>query len=334
MLPEPTHRAVLDPTRVCPLRCSFCYYHHERQAEHRPVEALISEIENHASQGCEAVDITGGEPLTYPFLIAVLDCCREHKLGVRIITSLTGPQPIFEAAVKRPVSWLVSMHGPSAVHDKLVGRTGARFTQHQRIPRLNKWDVNCVINQQNQEHILGTAEVILQAKAKSRPRVVNFINFNPHRGWAGSTETNKMVADLTVVYAQLDAAIELLERNNVAVNVRYFPLCRIPLRYRRTVCNDLHVAFDSGEWWNDIPKPVTLASAAAYGVRLSNRNELKTEPCASCALRMQCGGVNKHWYTAALQVYGDQLLPEKGEPDDTNALLYRQYNAVGLVPYH
>jgi hypothetical protein len=71
---------------------------------------------------------------------------------------------------------------------------------------------------------------------------VNFINMNPHHEWRDeSLAVQDVIADLRVVEPNLNAAIEYLESEGIGVNVRYYPMCRIAEKYRRTVCNDKHV---------------------------------------------------------------------------------------------
>ena len=132
----------------------------------------------------------------------------------------------------------------------------------------------------------------------------------------------------------MDEAIGVLEEANTGGNVRYYPMCRLAEQYRRCVCNDLHVAFDSGEWDYDI-QPKSFEAFRRYGEQLSGRTEEKGEPCRSCDLQNICGGANKWWHAASTAGHGEQLWPQfiSYNFDRTDIYRYRRDNGRGMAPH-
>ena len=167
-----------------------------------------------------------------------------------------------------------------------------------------------------------------------KPKVCNFINFNAFGPWLQSPEwieKGKLnVVDLRIATPILDEAIDILEENGVGVNVRYFPMCGLAERHRKNVCNDLHVAFDFGEWDNGVGGN-TLAIGENYGRSLSNRNELQTNPCAGCGIKNMCGGANRIWHQLAMQKFGTETLKQM-PPVVGDYWYYRRDNVMGLDP--
>jgi MoaA/NifB/PqqE/SkfB family radical SAM enzyme len=180
-----------------------------------------------------------------------------------------------------------------------------------------------VLNSFNEHEIIEVAKEM----AEFQPAIVNFINMNPHHGWqAKELETKQVIADLSVVEPQLNHAIQYLEQRDIGVNVRYYPMCCIAGDYRRTICNDLHVTFDPYEWDYAIT-PKTFEEYLAWGQRLSAAVEQSDEPCRSCGLYAQCGGVNKTFLKAA---GGKYVHPQQG-PGNDDFYHYRQSNIRTLV---
>lgn len=328
-----TKRAVIDPLRLCHLRCDFCYYLHGDMQSVRPWEDVRTELHRHAQRGSAAVDVTGGEPLRYPQIAELVAECKQLELSVRIISSLIAPSRVVADVLDAGVDgFLVSCHGSTpATHDAITHIRNGRSIQHERLNQIfgeATIDLNYVMVHRNQDEIERFASYCQVWK----PRVVNFINFNPHYQWRQNPQSIELIVDLSVAGPQLDTAIDVLEDKAVGVNVRYFPLCALRQDHWRNACNDLHVAFDTGEWSNAIPQ-LSHESAIAYGKRLTNANEEKGEPCCSCDLQWICGGANKHWHQASRQKFGEQLDPVMlaGEIDRRDAMVYRRTNRLGMI---
>lgn len=332
--PTVTKRAMIDPLRKCSLRCDFCYYLHGDMESVRPWAAVEKDVRDAASRGCNACDITGGEPMQYVDIVKLVALCVECGVMPRIITSLIGPEKHLDGCLNAGVAdWLISMHGAKEeTHNAIVHVPNARKLQIRRLEKISarmRYCCNYVMIADNQTEMDEWAQWVVSRERL--PRVVNFINFNPHYEWRRRPETAELIVDLAIAGPILDAAIDTLEAAGVGVNVRYFPMCALRDDHRRCVCNDLHVAFDSGEWDNAITHR-TEHGARVYGERLSQSNEEKGQPCNRCDAQWICGGANKHWHAASQQRYGEQLvplsLPGAGPKDFYH---YRQHNAAGMA---
>ena len=326
-----TNRGVIDPLRKCHLRCDFCYYLHSDLESVQPWPVVQAAVDEAVKRKDTHVDITGGEPLLYPDIVDLVAYALERNIRSRIISSLVAAPAVVENVIRAGLDdWLISMHGATAeTHNAIVHVDKARSIQEKRLSSIinhSQFDrgicFNYVMISRNQHEIADFAQYVL----RWRPRVVNFINFNPHYEWA--TRGGDVVCDLRITGPQLDQAIELLEDNDVGVNVRYFPMCHLEERHRKNVCNDLHVAFDSGEWSNGIENK-DYQTAYNYGVNLSNAIEEKNSPCSQCSHQWTCGGANKAWHAASNQRYGELLVPL------TTTVLsfdhYRKYNIKGMA---
>ena len=337
IVPTPTTRAVIDPSRRCGLRCRMCYYLHSDLKSVQPWSVAKGQLDRAVVRGNTCADVTGGEPMLYPQMNRLIWHAAKIGLRLRIITSLIAREQRYRDAIEGGVrNWLVSMHGLGVTHDTIVQYNGARAIQEKRLSVIREYgdsgddstiDFNCVVSRYNQGELAAFADYLLQWS----PRIVNFISFNPHHEWRTHKGSLDLVADLDVVQPQLVEAIRVLEEHGCGVNVRYYPMCRLPAEYRRCVCNDLHVAFDSGEWDYDI-QPKTVGAFRKWGIELSGNVEEKGPPCDGCELQWVCGGANAFWHAASSKRYGERLIPQRGtgvEPDDFYA--YRQCNMRGMA---
>ncbi len=309
--PAPTRRAVIDPLRKCSLSCKFCYYAHGEMESVRPWDEVRPEIDAAKRRGDIALEITGGEPLEYPWLLDLLKYANDFGLTVRIISSLfASSEKVRRIAQSGKHWWLVSMHGIEEDHDKLVGVTGARKIQLRNLEVLrecgNGFDTNTVIVRANGDAMLTHCEELVSLK----PRIVNLINWNPHHAWRTDPLAREHVANLRDVRANLDYGLDALKQAGIGVNLRYFPACCIDREHWPSICNDGLVTLDSGEWSSycgDAPK--TVEEYRRVGEHLSACTEEKGEPCCRCLLQNICGGANKYWHAQATQLYGEILTP-------------------------
>jgi hypothetical protein len=200
--------------------------------------------------------------------------------------------------------------------------------------------VNYTMLEANQTEMAEFAQWLLSCGHRP-PKVANFINFNVFGDWLRSPEWiekgKKNVVDVRIAGPILDEAIDILEDAGIGVNVRYYPYCGLAERHYKNVCNDIHVAFDFGEWDNGIPQVGgrTLQQAEHYGRQLSLHNELQTEPCASCGLKPMCGGANRIWHQLAMEKFGVETLAPQPAPADLTEPAYwhfRRWNVMGLDP--
>lgn len=343
--PRTTTRAVLDPTRLCSLRCAFCYYLPTNEFKSvKPWEDQAAEVLAARSRGCDACDITGGEPMQNPHVVQLVAFAVEHGLPPRIISSLICPEKTLDGVLDAGVDdWLISMHGSHAeTHDSIVNVPRARSFQIRRLAKIAarmRYCCNYVMVEKNQTEMVEWVCWLLSLDHEP-PKVVNFINFNAFEPWLRTPEMRRNalanVVDIRVAGQILDEAIDILEEAGVGVNVRYYPMCGLAERHRKNICNDLHVAFDNGEWDNAFgttnpPHHVYRT----YAIPLTLRNEEKGHPCKGCGHQWICGGANKIWHALSIEKFGGEVLTQISLPagsDPKNFWLYRGANGRGLNP--
>ena len=62
ILPTPTKRAVIEPLRLCQLRCKFCYHIYQDMKSVKPFSDVKKDITAAVARGNNYIDVTGGEP--------------------------------------------------------------------------------------------------------------------------------------------------------------------------------------------------------------------------------------------------------------------------------
>jgi len=329
----PTKTFVLDVGRHCSINCLFCYYKHLgdlRKQRFKPKSALFNEIEEGIDRGNNRTELTGGEPTLHPDIEEIIYYLKKNYIDSCIITNgLMSESKLYSIISEGVDEFLLSIHGTENTHNYLTQTNNARKVQEKTLKIIseaglkNGFRFNCVLNAFNQNEILEITDYMIQWK----PTTINFINMNPHHGWEKDTEgTCQTIADLRLVEPLLNQSIEKAEANNIKVNVRYYPMCRIAEKYRKCICNDLQVVFDKDEWdYNILPK--TFDKFRQWGINTSNNVEEKGEPCNQCDLQWICGGANKHFHKASTQRFGEIIVPQKIENiDKSDFYFYRKDN--------
>jgi MoaA/NifB/PqqE/SkfB family radical SAM enzyme len=333
MEPTPTKRFVVDILRLCNIKCRFCYHLHtfNTWGDHTMTrEEVFAAIDAGKARGNNYVDFTGGEPTLHPNIVEIVEYALSRGIKACIITNGQAGEEKARALMAAGLDdFLVSRHGLDHTHDYITRREGSYKTQLRFLNQISErmsFRFNCVINRFNQGEILEIAKEL----AAYKPRIVNFINMNPHNDWAGKTDAiGEVIADLDIVEPLLNQAIAHLEDCGAGVNLRYFPMCRINEKYCRCVCNDLHVQFDPYEWDYQV-SPKSFDTHRRWGINTSNDIEEKGEPCCHCDLQNICGGVNKAWHRACLTTYGERLSSQQFEGDKHDFYFYRQNNTLCL----
>lgn len=341
--PQLTTRAMLDPTRLCALRCSFCYYKvRDDFYSVKPIEHQFAEVDAAVSWGCDSCDITGGEPLQNPHVVELVRYAVSKGVYPRIITSLVCNEKTFDGVLEaggEHLDFLVSMHGAKhETHNEIVQIKGARKMQERRIEKIMArmdWCANYVMVEANQTEMADWARWLLSQRRL--PKVVNWINFNVFGVWLESQkwidEGKRNVIDPRIAGPILAEAIDILEAAGVGVNVRYAPMCMMQERHRKNICNDLHVAYDGGEWKNAFGKQTSPdVVLRTYSIPLSNHNEEKGAPCSTCSHHGVCGGANRIWHKLANEKFGVEVLKPIDGAKINDHWHYRKDNVMGLDP--
>jgi MoaA/NifB/PqqE/SkfB family radical SAM enzyme len=280
-------------------------------------------------RGNDYIDFSGGEPTIHPDMPRLVKYCRSINMRCCIITNaLCGVKTLDKLIDAGINDFLVSIHGTADTHNNIVGMADARDRQNRFLDRLHERGVsfrfNCVLNKGNEDELGEIVDYMLER----RPRIVNFINMNPHGDWAGDMAgTRSVIADLRKIEPLLTSSVARLEAAGIGVNLRYYPMCRIGEAARKCVCNDLHVVFDPYEWDYEI-QPKTMFKFRQWSVQTSHNLEHKGDPCKACDLQWICGGVNQAFHRASPDTASAVSAPDVNK---TDAMYYRRHNALAFV---
>ena len=116
----------LHPTRLCNLACLHCYSESgPNQRGALDVGSVTSALELLRAEGYRAVSLSGGEPLVYRDLGAVVQAAKRLGFRVTMITNgllVGGPRG---AVVSELDGLAISFDGLAATHDRIRARRGA-----------------------------------------------------------------------------------------------------------------------------------------------------------------------------------------------------------------
>ncbi|MGA2733871.1 MAG: radical SAM protein [Syntrophobacteraceae bacterium] len=296
----PTRRAVIDINRACNAKCRMCYYTYEQSDWSKPLEEVQKELRASLERGNTSVDFTGGEPTIYPQMAEVIRYAESIGLHTCIITNGLAFEKVKKLAEAGCTEWLLSIHGFEEQQDRVLNVPGAWDKMDRTARFLNESGcfvrVNCTLIRHNFKDLPKLAAYY---DREVGPRIVNFINFNPHYEW-GRHEQPEIVKRLNEVQVcasevapWLKQALDYLNERKYWVNVRYFPLCLLK-GYEHHVCNNPQVMFDPYEWDYGVC-PKTAEVYLEHGREFQRRINTREGVCASCGMIDVCGGLNRNY---------------------------------------
>lgn len=123
---------ILELTHSCPLRCMHCYLDAADgpMMDYRSAVSLVDEIVDVV--GVQGIQLTGGEPLGYPYLVELIEHLEQKHTPVSIATSGYASDAVMAhvlSALSGPMDLVqVSIDGFEGYHNKIRGRKDA-FTR-------------------------------------------------------------------------------------------------------------------------------------------------------------------------------------------------------------
>jgi MoaA/NifB/PqqE/SkfB family radical SAM enzyme len=289
-----TRRGVVWLGQTCNLRCHFCYFlnriddHNHPEHAFMPLEKAKKICQVLASYyGNCAVDLQGGEPTLYRHIMDLVAFCRGIGLLPTLITNalvihnLEYCSRLRDAGIR---DLLVSVQGIGGTYDEIVGVKNAYNRHVKGLENISKAGIpvrfNCVLSKK----VLPQLEQIAELALACRARVVNFIAFNPFEDQRIEGNRNKEnVPRYREVAEYLGDAIDKLEEAGVETNVRYFPLCILPEKYRKNVYdfqqlpNDIH-EWDLASWtWTSLSPQRLSTGEPSRPVRLEDYTYTQVE---------------------------------------------------------
>lgn len=331
----PTARAVADINRGCNAKCRMCYYAYDDSKWSKPFQEVQKELLAARERGNTSVDFTGGEPTIYPPMDDVIQYAESIGLHTSIITNGIALENIKKLTEAGCHEWLVSIHGFERQHDDILQVEGAWDKVNRTVEYLNQSGcfvrVNCTITKYSAPDLPKLAQYYVDFV---RPRIINFINFNPHYQWGDHNQPeiyqrlNEVQVKVSDVAPYLKEALDILNSHNLWTNVRYFPFC--PLGgYETHICNNPQVMFDPYEWDYGVA-PKTTESYLAHGRWLQDKIGSKEGACGRCGILNVCGGIHRNY----LKIHGDPELDPYSEQSDYPYHFKKDIEADIVIPVY
>lgn len=254
-----TRRAGLLLGKKCNLRCHFCSYLDRIDNPAHPEYAFLPLEKAKAICktlvdvfGRSAINFEGGEPSIYPQILPLLEYCNEIGLFPTLVTNaivLDRKERVeqFQRAGIR--DFAISIHGLGAVHDAVVGMEGAHVRQMNALRNMAELGVPFRINTVMTKATLLHLPQIATLAVRTGARAINFNTFSP---WddqvTAGTRTAQNVPSYSEARDQLEQALDIVAAADIEVNVKYFPLCMVPERHRKSAYNFAQLQYDHHEW--------------------------------------------------------------------------------------
>jgi len=254
-----TRRGVMWLGQTCNIRCHFCYFLDRINSTDHPEHPFMT-LEK-AKQICStlvevygnnAIDIQGGEPTLFRHINELVRHCRDIGLMPTLITNaitlgdLRRCVALKEAGIR---DLLVSVQGLGDTYDSIVGVKGASVKQRSGLENIIAAGIPVRFNSVLSKPVLPQLEDIAKLAVAVQARAVNFLAFNPFEDQqiAGKRSATN-VPRYSEVAPSLNAAMDILADGGVECNVRYFPICMVEPRHRKSMYNFQQLPYDPHEW--------------------------------------------------------------------------------------
>lgn len=295
--PEPTKGGLVDIGRPCNIRCSFCYYYHQKTTPFVPFETLRQGIIKVKERGNDSIVFSGGEPTMHPQIVELVKFSSSNHMKTCIITNATLffkdnlINRLLEAGLD---DLLITIQGLEEIHNKSVcAKTYDKVIKTIDFMHNNGlfYRTNTVITTDTYKRLPELAKLLVEKK----PRICNFLNFMSREDWP-KIDRSHIEAKCSDTAPYLKKAIEILEDADIGVNVRYFPMCLLK-EFEKNLCNASLVIFDPYEWdYGFMPKTFEVYKKAGQNIcQAINSNGLCAE-CMKCGIKEICGTLDKAYF--------------------------------------
>jgi MoaA/NifB/PqqE/SkfB family radical SAM enzyme len=253
-----TRRGVLWLGQTCNIRCHFCYFLDRIENKEHPEHAFM-ELEKakkicHALRykyGNTSIDIQGGEPTIWRHIEELVAYCREIGLYPTLITNaiaLARREKCEQLQKAGLFDLLISVQGLGPVYDEIVGLPGGSVKQAKALQNCIELGIpfrfNCVLSLKALPQYVDIAKLAVSTGALA----VNFLAFNPFEDQATGHRSTFNVPRYADVSVELNKALDVLAEGGVEANVRYFPICMVEERHRKSMYNFQQLSYDPHEW--------------------------------------------------------------------------------------
>jgi pyruvate-formate lyase-activating enzyme len=254
-----TRRAVLWLGQTCNIRCHFCYFLDRILTKEHPEHAFMDL--DKAKQICHdlrykyrntSIDIQGGEPTIWKHINELCRYCADIGLHPTLITNgiaLYRRRNVEELKAAGVRDLLISVHALREVYDDIVGFEGGSEKQLQGIDNCIAVGLPFRFNLVLSKKAIPQFEEIARLAVAKGARVVNFLAFNPFEDQAkDGKRTAENVPRYSEVAPHLNRALDILAEGGVEANVRYYPICIVEPRHRKSIYDFQQLPYDSHEW--------------------------------------------------------------------------------------
>jgi len=252
-----TRRGILWIGQTCNLRCHFCYYLDRIEDKNHPEHAFMS-LEK-VKQICKtlvdvygnnSVDIQGGEPTLWKPIYDLVRYCNEIGLAPTIITNaqvLDNMERVLQFKEAGLRDFIVSVQGLGPVYDVIVQKPGAHVKQMEALRNIQEAEIPFRINCVMSRAVVPQLPQIAELGVRTGAFVVNFLAFNPFDDQRTGKRSAENVPTYREIGDSLNQALDTLEKAKVEGNVRYFPICMVAERHRKSVYNFQQLPYDVHE---------------------------------------------------------------------------------------
>jgi pyruvate-formate lyase-activating enzyme len=254
-----TRRGVLWLGQTCNIRCHFCYFL-DRINDKEHVEHAFMDLDKAKAichdlrykYGNTSIDIQGGEPLIWHPIYDLISYCKEIGLHPTLITNgipLFKPQVPERLKVAGLRDLLISVHAFGPTYDAIVAMPGGSAKQLAGVENCRNIGLPFRFNAVLSLKAIPQYEDIARLAVQKGARAVNFLAFNPFEDQAkDGKRSTENVPTYNQVSIALNRALDILDEGGVEANVRYFPICMVEPRHRKSIYNWQQLPYDPHEW--------------------------------------------------------------------------------------
>lgn len=170
-------KIIFEPTSSCNLNCLMCDRIHDIKPELTTSE--IKRITNKLPSSIKEVYISGGEPFLRNDIREICNAFHRRNISVSIQTNGTFPEKAKGIAKLKNTEILLSLDGPSDIHDKMRGMPGVSEKTMEIMDFLKKNNKRCVIttvvSDENLSYLSGFPEQLFHNGLKPDLIIVEVI---------------------------------------------------------------------------------------------------------------------------------------------------------------
>jgi MoaA/NifB/PqqE/SkfB family radical SAM enzyme len=306
----------------CKISCSFCYYNKERRYwlaldQLKQISSRFLSVYNFTS-----VDISGGEPLDYPFLEDLISYLHDLQLQVGIVTNGLNVTRLSKLLDDLD-DILVTFHGFSDVYQLTTGKHENFKLVLETINLLEDYHfpfrINCVLFGQHESYISDVLDFLNEFSYLKQ------VNLLPINSWA-SRKDEIFIRRYIYDYWSFDN-----KQYHFELNVRYLPYCLAPLSIN--VPMYLHI-WDKHDWSPisytiknlDVKQKMTdqqfLFQNLLYVNKRLSRSHFKFPECKQCKFYYICDGFQQAYKRVSIYLR-EKIQVQEGEYE-YNPLKFRR----------